>query len=257
VQATDQVRASRIGETRELAAKDNLRESVVEEDILHIELLNEPVTGDSSGEHRANGGRFHNRAESLIVVDSGALSETLKDLASLVAIKCPVSVELVREDPLAGDNVGALRPGNKLPGPIAHQGPYSSSIATRQLGSASAARVEVGIRDGVSEEVVTVRTRRSGTTLKPVLPRVIIRCGFFRVGHDASVLPSEAVGAVVWPEELLRPPPPLLFLPLLPPPLPLLRFLLLFLFRLPPLPPLGGRDGVEDGGLVAGGVALG
>jgi hypothetical protein len=64
---------------------------------------------------------------------------------------------------------------------------------------------------------------------------------------------------VVWSEELLRPPLPLLFLPLLPSPLPPLRFLLLFLFRwplLPLLPPLGGRDGVEDGGLAAGGAAL-
>jgi hypothetical protein len=95
----------------------------VEEGILHIELLNVPVTGDSSGEHRANGGQFHNRAESLIVVDSRALSETPKDPASLIAIKSPVSAELVREDPLAGYNVGALRPGNKLLGLIAHQGP--------------------------------------------------------------------------------------------------------------------------------------
>jgi hypothetical protein len=69
-----------------------------------------------------NGGRFYNQIESLIVVDSGALSETPKDLAGLVVIKGPVSVELVREDPLVNDNVGALRSGNKLPGPIAHQG---------------------------------------------------------------------------------------------------------------------------------------
>jgi hypothetical protein len=89
-------------------------ESAVEEGILHIELLNGPLMGDSSGEHRA---------ESLIVVDSGALSEALKDPASLVGIKGPVSAELVREDPLAGDNVGALSPGNKLPCPIAHHDP--------------------------------------------------------------------------------------------------------------------------------------
>jgi hypothetical protein len=31
-------------------------------------------------------------------------------------------MELVLEDPLAGDNVGALRLGNQLPGPIADQG---------------------------------------------------------------------------------------------------------------------------------------
>jgi hypothetical protein len=122
VQATDQVRVSRVGEACGLAAEDCLRESVMEEGIFHVELLNGPVTGDSSGEHRVNSGRFYNRAESLIVVDSGALSETPKDPTGLVAIKGPVSTELVREDPLADDNVGALRPGNQLLGPIADQG---------------------------------------------------------------------------------------------------------------------------------------
>jgi hypothetical protein len=94
----------------------------LEEDIPHIEMLNGPVTGDRSGEHRANSGRFYNRAESLIVVDSRVLSETPKDPTSLVAIKGPINTELMREDPLTSDNVGALRSGNQLPGPIADQG---------------------------------------------------------------------------------------------------------------------------------------
>jgi hypothetical protein len=111
-----------IGKTRGLAAVDSLSESAMEEGILHIELLNRPVMGDNSGEHRAHGGRFHNRAESLIVVDSGALSETPKDLASLVAIEGPVSAELVCEDPFASDDVGALRLWNNVPCPITHQG---------------------------------------------------------------------------------------------------------------------------------------
>jgi hypothetical protein len=94
----------------------------MEEGIFHVELLNGPVTGDNSGEHRANSGRFYNRDESLIVVDSRALSETPKDPTGPVAIKGPVNTELVREDPLAGDNIGALRSGNQLSGPIANQG---------------------------------------------------------------------------------------------------------------------------------------
>jgi hypothetical protein len=94
----------------------------MEEGIFHAELLNGPVTGDSNGEHRANSGRFYNRAETLIVVDSGALSETSKDPTGLVAIKGPISTELVREDPLTSDNVEALRSGNQLAGPIADQG---------------------------------------------------------------------------------------------------------------------------------------
>jgi hypothetical protein len=157
VQATDQVRVSRVSEARELAAEDGLRESTVEEDIFHVELLNEPVTGDSSSEHRANSDRFYNWAEGLIVVDSGALSETPKDPTGLVAIKGPIITELVCEDPLAGDNVGALRSGNQLP--LLIRASYSSSITARQWGSKSATRAEEGIGDGVGEEVAAMRTK--------------------------------------------------------------------------------------------------
>jgi hypothetical protein len=122
VQATDQVRVSRVGEARGLAAEYCLGDSAVEESIFHVELLNGLGTGDSSSEHHVNSGRFYNPAEDLIVVDSGALSENPKDPMGLVAIKGPVSTKLVREDPLAGDNVGALRSGNQLPGPIADRG---------------------------------------------------------------------------------------------------------------------------------------
>jgi hypothetical protein len=62
---------SRVGEAYGLAAEDFLEESAMEEGIFLIELLNGPVTGDSSGEHHANNGRFYNRAESPVVVDSG------------------------------------------------------------------------------------------------------------------------------------------------------------------------------------------
>jgi hypothetical protein len=113
---------SRVGEARGLAAEDCLEEHAMEEGIFHIELLNGPVTGDNSSEHRVNSGRFYNRAESLIVVDSGALSETPEDPTGLVAIKGPISTELVHGDPLTGDNIGALRSGNQPSGPIADQG---------------------------------------------------------------------------------------------------------------------------------------
>jgi hypothetical protein len=102
--------------------KNSLAKGVVEKDILHIELLNWPVTRDNNSKHHANGGRFHNRVESLVVVNPGALSETPEDPASLVAIKGPVGTKVVCEDPLVGDDIGATGPGDKLPGPIAHQG---------------------------------------------------------------------------------------------------------------------------------------
>jgi hypothetical protein len=95
----------------------------VEEGILHIELLNWPVAGDSNSEHHADGVRLHNWAKSLIVVDPRVMSETPEDPASLVAIKGPVSVKLEREDQLASDYIGATGSGDKLSGPIAHHDP--------------------------------------------------------------------------------------------------------------------------------------
>jgi hypothetical protein len=94
----------------------------VEKIILHVELLNRPVTGNSNGEYRVHGGQFHNRAERLIVVHTGALSETPEDPTSLVAIEGAIGAKLVGENPLAGDDVRVTRPGNKFLGPVAHEG---------------------------------------------------------------------------------------------------------------------------------------
>jgi hypothetical protein len=77
----------------------------VEKSVLHVELLNRSVTGNSNGEHRAHGGRFHNRAERLIVVHIRALSETPEDPTSLVSIQGAVGAKLVGEKSLAGDDV--------------------------------------------------------------------------------------------------------------------------------------------------------
>jgi hypothetical protein len=54
------------------------------ERILHIKLMNRPGVGDGQGEHSADRGRLHHRAESLIIVDTGSLGETTNDPASLV-----------------------------------------------------------------------------------------------------------------------------------------------------------------------------
>jgi hypothetical protein len=139
MQATDEVRVSRVGETHGLVAEDYLGESALEEGIFYVKLLNGSVTGDSSGEHHANSDQFYNRAEGLIIIDSGALSETPKDPTGLVAIKGPISTELVHEDALAGDNVGALRSGNQLSGPIADQGsiPFLHSRTPMGIGKRS------------------------------------------------------------------------------------------------------------------------
>jgi hypothetical protein len=67
----------------------------VDEGVLHIELLNRPGVRCDESEHRADGGRFHNRAESLIVVHPGALSEAPENPTSLIAVESLIREELV------------------------------------------------------------------------------------------------------------------------------------------------------------------
>jgi hypothetical protein len=62
----------------------------MEEGVLHIQLLKQPVAGGSNGEHRAHGGQFDNCAESLIVVHTRALHEPLEDPVSLVVVEGPI-----------------------------------------------------------------------------------------------------------------------------------------------------------------------
>jgi hypothetical protein len=59
-------------------------------------------------------------------------------------------MKLVREYPLVSGDNGAMGPGDKLPCPI----------VVCQLGSASVARTEVRIGEGVDGDVEEVKTRR-------------------------------------------------------------------------------------------------
>jgi hypothetical protein len=70
-----------------LVAIDSLRQSVVEEDILDVELMDRPVSGGGEGEDVANGGELDDVAEGLVVVHSGTLGEAQKDPTGLVAAK--------------------------------------------------------------------------------------------------------------------------------------------------------------------------
>jgi hypothetical protein len=76
----------------------------VEESILHAELVDRLIPRESKGRDGANYRRLHNGAESLIIIDTETLCEPVKN----IPIKCLVSLELVLEDPLAGDNIGAI-----------------------------------------------------------------------------------------------------------------------------------------------------
>jgi hypothetical protein len=144
----------------------------VEKSVLHVELLNRPVTGNSNGEYRAHGGRFHNQAERLIVVHTGALSETPEDPTSLVAIEGAVGAKLVGENPFLPVTTFESR-GQETSSQVLllMRASYSSSIAARQLGSASATRTEDGIEDGVEAVKVNdfVAIRKPSLALVTIL----------------------------------------------------------------------------------------
>jgi hypothetical protein len=58
------------------------------------------------GQHGAHGGWFDNRTEGLIEVNTWALCKTAENPARLVSLKGTVSLKLVLENPLAGDDMG-------------------------------------------------------------------------------------------------------------------------------------------------------
>jgi hypothetical protein len=94
----------------------------VQEHILHIELVNQPGARDDQGESSANRGRLDHRAECLIVVDAGSLGEAVKNPTSIVLVQGAVKIELVLENPLADDDVGANRTRDKISCVVGDQG---------------------------------------------------------------------------------------------------------------------------------------
>jgi hypothetical protein len=84
--------------------------------------LDRLVPGEGEGEDGANGGELDDGAESLIVVYSGALGETLKDPAGLVAVEGVVRSLLVAKEPLASDHIGLRRTRHQVPDVVSQQG---------------------------------------------------------------------------------------------------------------------------------------
>jgi hypothetical protein len=126
VEEADAIKLHRINKSSKLAAVDGLREDVVLEHILHIELMNRPEAGDNQGEHGADRGRLDYRAEGLIIVDVGSLGEAAKNPTSLVPFYGAVGIKLVPKNPLVGDDVGPNGARDKIPGVVDDHGENAS-----------------------------------------------------------------------------------------------------------------------------------
>jgi hypothetical protein len=98
------------------------RRGAMQEHVLHIKLVNGLWVWDYQGEHCANNGRLDHQAKGLIIVNAGPLGEVTKDPTSLVPIQSDIGLELVLEDPFAGDVVGANGAHDKIPGVVGNQG---------------------------------------------------------------------------------------------------------------------------------------
>jgi hypothetical protein len=83
-----QTRSRRAASTKPggLAVVGSLRQSVVEEGILDVELMNRLVPGEGEGEDGSHGGKLGDEVDGLVVVHTGALGEAPKDPTGLVAV---------------------------------------------------------------------------------------------------------------------------------------------------------------------------
>lgn len=153
VEAADGVGVGSVDETRWLDAVNCLGQGTMQEGILHIKLMNGPAAGDGEIEDGANCGWLDDGAEGLVEVNAGALRETAKYPASLVAVQTAIGMELMSKNPLAGDNVGAWWRRDKIPSAVGHQ--------RRVLLLYGVSPVGVSERDTVG-----ARDRRQGSGLK-------------------------------------------------------------------------------------------
>jgi hypothetical protein len=86
VESAHQLRVSRVNKADRLRAVDRLRECVVEEGVLDVELVHGPTPGDSQCQHSPNSGRIDDRAEGLIIVHPRALGEPPEDPTTIVMV---------------------------------------------------------------------------------------------------------------------------------------------------------------------------
>jgi hypothetical protein len=81
---TDGVGTHRVDEAGGLLTVDRLVQVIVKKGILHVQLVDRPLTRGGDAEDDLNGGRLDDGAECLVVVDAVAWGEASNDPASLV-----------------------------------------------------------------------------------------------------------------------------------------------------------------------------
>lgn len=94
----------------------------MQEGVLDVQLMYWPAPRDRERENGSYCGGLDNRTEHLVEVDAGSLGEAAKNPACLVAVEGAVGLELVLEQPFAGDDVGLVWSWHKIPRAIGEEG---------------------------------------------------------------------------------------------------------------------------------------
>ena len=81
----------------------------MEEGVLHIKLMNRPVSGVNQGENSADG------AECLIIVNTRSLCEPAKDPASFVSVQRTIRMELMFEYPFSSNHICLSTSRDEIP----------------------------------------------------------------------------------------------------------------------------------------------
>lgn len=105
--------------------------------------------------------RFIMGARGLVVVHFETLSKAPMDPTSLILIQGIINLELMLEDPLVGDHVGARGHDTRSHMWSSNRASYSSSIAQHQCGSAST------LQDGTGEGDKVVGAMNTSQSTKP------------------------------------------------------------------------------------------
>ena len=113
--------SARVDESWRLLTVDGLLKVAVKKGVLHVQLVNRPGTGCGNAEYRSYGGRFDNRAKRLVVIDVVLLRKTTNVPPGFMTGEGAISMILVLEDPLAGDNISPRWSRYEAPGAIIHE----------------------------------------------------------------------------------------------------------------------------------------
>lgn len=97
-------------------------EDAVEECVVDVMLMNQPLALGGETEHRTHCHWFDNRAVRFAIVDSRSLCESTDNPPGLVAIEASIFFEFVMKDPFATDDVGTVGVRNEFPLVVGKQG---------------------------------------------------------------------------------------------------------------------------------------